>query len=163
MSAASFTVRVEVLVAQRDPSNEEVTVLQIEDDGAWRLPGTIVSSWTDVPNAARLALAAETGLDLRLARILALDEATEPGHLVIIMDGGFVGPDRATLIGVMSGKVASLPNSRWASFDDLKDSPRRIGYAVAASYNDLPLPLLVDGMSDVERWHTPTPSDPTAP
>ncbi|MFC0843915.1 hypothetical protein ACFH04_09335 [Streptomyces noboritoensis] len=59
-----------------------------------------------------------------------------------------------------SGEVESLPRSRWAFFDNLQDSPRRIGYAVAAAYTDLPLPVLVDGMSDVERWHTPAPSNP---
>lgn len=159
---SGLRLRVEVLILEHDQSAGTIRVLQVHDDDGWRLPGTSVPAGVPIPDAARQSMEDETGMHMTLARLLAMDQTTSPHEVVLILDGGHVGPERARLVTEVSKEVASLPLSRWGTLDQLQEGPARIGYAVAAAHSDLPLPVLVDGQSDVARWHAQTAPDAPA-
>ncbi|MFD7246489.1 NUDIX hydrolase [Streptomyces massasporeus] len=124
--------------------------------GAWTLPGAEVPEGDAIPDVGARVLERQTGLALRLARVLALDHspggtfASEPDTLTVVMDGGFVGQDRARTLARLPSHVATLLPMRWATLAETETEPGYVRHAVVASAQGTPLPVLVNGVSDME-------------
>ena len=147
-------LRVLVLVLAEHPSGPRVLMVKDLATGEWCLPGTEAPEGAAIPEVGARALERQTGLALRLARVLAVDHspggtfASEPDTLTVVMDGGFVGQDRARVLARLPSEVGTLLPMRWATLAEVESGCVR--HAVVASAKGLVLPLLVDGVSELE-------------
>ncbi|MCI0386625.1 hypothetical protein [Streptomyces sp. CNQ085] len=153
-------IRVSVLVLCEGADTPRVLTVRHPSTGTWSLPGAEVSEGEAIPDAGALALARQTGLVLRLARVLALDHAPggrsggEPDTLHVVLDGGVVREERARMLVRLPSRTRTLPPVRWASPAEMGEWPGCFGHALAASARGAPLPVLVNGVSDVETART---------
>ncbi|MDN0199718.1 NUDIX domain-containing protein [Streptomyces sp. S.PNR 29] len=149
-------LRVLVLVLAEHPKGPRVLMVKDLSTGAWSLPGAEVPEGEAIPDVGARVLERQTGLALRLARVLALDHspggtfASEPDTLTVVMDGGFVGQDRARTLARLPSRVGALLPMRWATLTEAETEPGHVRHAVVASAQGTPLPVLVDGVSDME-------------
>jgi hypothetical protein len=124
--------------------------------GAWSLPGAEVPEGEAIPATGARVLERQTGLELRLARVLAFDHspggtfACEPDTLAVVMDGGFVGRDRARTLARPPPHMGTLLPMRWVTLAEVEAEPGYVRHAVVASTQGMPLPVRVNGVSDVE-------------
>ncbi|MGW3725385.1 hypothetical protein [Streptomyces sp. NPDC000851] len=149
-------LRVLVLVLAEHPSGPRVLMVKDLATGEWCLPGTEAPESAAIPEVGARALERQTGLALRLARVLAVDHspggtfASEPDTLTVVMDGGFVGQGRARTLARLPSHVGTLLPMRWATLAEVGTEPGYVRHAVVASAQGTPLPVLVNGVSDME-------------
>ncbi|WP_282699471.1 NUDIX domain-containing protein [Streptomyces sp. CC219B] len=149
-------LRVLVLVLAEHPKGPRVLMVKDLSNGAWSLPGAEVPEGEAIPDVGVRVLERQTGLALRLARVLAVDHApggtfaSEPDTLTVVMDGGFVGQDRARTLTHLPSQVGTLLPMRWATLAEVETEPGYVRHALVASARGVPLPVLVNGVSEVE-------------
>jgi ADP-ribose pyrophosphatase YjhB (NUDIX family) len=136
-------LRVLVLVLAEHPRGPRILMVKDLSTGGWSLPGAEVPEGEAIPDTGARVLERQTGLALRLARVLAFDQspggtfARKPETLTVVLDGGLIGEERARTLAQLPSKVGTLLPMRWVKLAEVETEPGHLKHALVASARGL--------------------------